>query len=274
MNKSLKDAIEKAVELDVRELNATPSDDPSRAKLSREVAKSGKILLDVENQEANQKINERRLILDEKSRSSQQNLEEKKFKEECSRAKNNQKLNEEEISLKKSNLKLEETKFKRDAKHRDEELKFRKDSDKSNLKLREKELSLKERELKLKEDEQNFNDKKLDIEMNKLNLQQRSVDLEIEKTKNEFALKREELVDRRTNDKSEREFKKIDLILKIAGIAVSGLSIFISAGITIGCAVAQHRLIKANMYFERVEHGFVPKSINDMVKGFDKLKKL
>ena len=270
IKQNLKDALDKAVELDVRELNATPNDDPSRAKLAREVVRDGKIILDIDSQEHNQKINEQRFKLDEKTRAEQHDLDERRFKEECSKNKNNQKISEEELDLKKKSLKLEETKLKNDQKYHEKEFKLKENSEKNDLKIREKELSLKEKELKLKENDQQINLKKIDIELINAKTNQQRLEFEIKCSDKEFELKNREIEIKEIQLKNDLSLRKWDLALKIAGVGATVFGIIVTV---IDNAASRHQkgnFIKANMAWERLEHGFVNKNIQDLVRDYDK----
>ena len=252
IKQNLKDALDKAVELDVRELNATPNNDPSRAKLAREVVRDGKIILDIDSQEHNQKINEQRLKLDEKTRAEQHDLDKRRFKEECLKNKNNQKISEAELGLKKTSLKLEETKLKNDQKYR------------------EKEFKLKEKELKLKENEQQINLKKIDIELINAKTNQQRLEFEIKCSNKEFELKNREIEIKEIQLKNDLSLRKWDLALKIAGVGATVFGIIVTV---IDNAASRHQkgnFIKANMAWERLEHGFVNKNIQDLVRDYDK----
>ena len=179
------------------------------------------------DQEHNQKINEQRLKLDEKTRAEQHDLDERRFKEECSKNKNNQKISEAELGLKKTSLKLEETKLKNDQKYH------------------EKEFKLKEKELKLLEFEIKCSDK-------------------------EFELKNREIEIKEIQLKNDLSLRKWDLILKIAGVGATVFGIIVTV---IDNAASRHQkgnFIKANMAWERLEHGFVNKNIQDLVRDYDK----
>lgn len=91
---------------DIRDYVATPSKDyDERTKQLKLIVNEAKVIREMNADEANQSIQNQRLRMDIQSRKHQENLDDKKFKEDCSRAKIDQKNKSEELKLKKEDQK-------------------------------------------------------------------------------------------------------------------------------------------------------------------------